>query len=448
MTFFAALSLLAALARAEVPVIGLDEALEQAATGSPRVVAAAAGVDVADARLWQARSARLPIVNVQGQIQVYDDEQVLQFISSEEEIDCTTIPDPFGAMCDGFTEPMVIREQVTSVVQVRVIEPITGQVAIDRQVAAARAGAAAGESALQSAVADARYEAAEAWYSALAAERQLEIAESQRLSLESRARLAQASFDAGMLTRNDLLLVQIAVGQAHQAVIQITAMRDSAYARLGAAIGNGGLPVRPTDAADAPPKPAPEVEVLVERALRDRPDLAALRSQIDAADASASAAAWAMLPSVNAMAVGQHMEGQGAFGLENQAYIGATLDWNVWAWGQSAAGVQAARATADQARAQLAAVESGVRVEVSARVRMIEAAAAAYEVATLSIAQAEENLRIQEKRVEAGSGTMDELLDAETALVRARSARAAAIYDARRAEAALERAVGGDPWGQ
>lgn len=439
-------ALLASLARAEVPTIGLDQALEQASTESPRVVAAAAGVDVADARLWQARGARLPLINVQGQVQVYDSEQTLQFISSDEDIDCSSIPDPFGSMCSGFTEPIVIREQVTSAIQVRAIEPITGQLAIDRRVAAARAGVAAGEASFDAAVADARYEAADAYYSALQAERQLEIAQAQLKSLENRARTAEAAAAAGLMTRNDQLQVQIALSQAKQAVLQLTVLRDSAYARLGAAIGNGGHPVRPVGASEAPPRPVPDVDALVERAIAERPDLAALQAQVDAADAAAAATAWALLPSINAMAVGQHTEGQGAFGLDNQVYVGATIDWNLWAWGQGAKGVQASRATADQARAQLAAVESGVRVEVSSRARMIEASGLAYEVAEATIGQAEENLAIMERKFEAGSGTVSDVLDAEAALVRARSARANALYDARRAEAALERAVGGDPW--
>lgn len=41
---------------------------------------------------------------------------------------------------------------------------------------------------------------------------------------------------------------------------------------------------------------------------------------------------------------------------------------------------------------------------------------------------------------------MQEVLDAEAALVQARSNQANALFDARRAEAALARSVGADPW--
>ncbi|MEZ4241462.1 MAG: TolC family protein [Myxococcota bacterium] len=74
----------------------------------------------------------------------------------------------------------------------------------------------------------------------------------------------------------------------------------------------------------------------------------------------------------------------------------------------------------------------------------MRAAVAAYDVARRSIAQAEENLRIQDTLRQAGSGTMSDLLAAEAALVEARSRAAGTLYDAHRATAALRRAVGGE----
>lgn len=440
------LLLLAVSAHAEVPAISLDEALRQAAS-APSVQAAEAGGDAAHAQLMAARAARLPSINVSGNVLVYQDEQVLSLFATDEPLDCTGIPDPFGAMCEGFAEPMVVREQVTSSVTVRAAVPITGQVAIDRRVKAAREGESASDAAVEAARADAEYSAADAWFSALQVEGQLEIAKAQVDSLSARVASAQAAFDAGTLTRNDLLLAQLSLSQARQAVLQLTDARDAAYGRLGLAIGNGGEPVRPTAPPERGARPVPEVESLVDRALQRRPDIVSLRHRVASADASAASASWGRLPSVNAMGVYQHQEGQSLFGEPDTVYAGLTLDWNVWAWGSARAGVQAARAGTSQLQHQLEAMEAAVRLEVRTRASAVNTAAAALEIAIVSVAQAEENRMILETRHNAGMSTMAELLDAELALVRARSGEVNARVEVWRAEAALTRAVGVDPWG-
>lgn len=443
----ATLLLFSLAARAEVPALTLDEALRRAAQ-VPSVAAALDGRAAASAQLTQARAGRLPSVNVSGNVLVYEDEQVLNLFSTDEPLDCTGIPDPFGSLCEGFGEPTVVREQVTSSVTVRAALPLTGQVAIDRQVAAARAGLHASGASVDATLADARYTAADAWFGALQAEGQLSIAEAQVTSLETRVATARASFEAGTLTRNDLLLAELSLSQARQAALQLTAARDAAYGRLGLSVGNGGEPVRPEAAPDRAPRPVPETEALVAAALATRPDLVALRHRVEGAAASTSAASWGRLPSISAMGVYQHQEGQGLFAEPDTFYAGATLDWNLWAWGKAAAGVKAARAQQSQLQHQLEAAEAATRLEVRTRAIALATAAAALEIADVSVAQAEESRMIVEVRHGAGTATMQELLDADLALIRARSGQVSARVEAWRAEAALERAVGADPWGE
>lgn len=406
---------------AEVPAVTLEEAVHLAETRAPAVRAADAGVEAAQAQLNQAWTARLPTVNVQANVLVYDDEQTFSMFGSET----------------------VVREQVTSGVTTRAVVPLTGQIAIDRQVAAARANRDAGRASRASALVDARWRVEDTWYAALQAERQLAIAEAQAKSLDARVNTARIAHAAGTLTRNDLLLAELALAQARQGALQLEAVRDAAYGALGLATGTDGAPLRPGNPPAGPPSPRADVDALAERAVDERPDLVALQRRVDAARASAAAASWNRLPAINAMGVYQHAEGQGVFAEKDTVYGGATLDWNVWAWGRATAGVRAANAGAAQLAAQVEAAESGARLEVRTRARALAAAVAGWEVARGSIGQAEENLKIQEVRLQAGSGTMQELLDAEVALERARSNEAGALYDAWRAHAALERAIGG-----
>lgn len=443
---FIFLSLLLA-ARADDAVLTLQEAQELAGAQATGVRVAKAGQEAAEARLAQARGARLPSLAVQGNVNVWNDEQVAQFITSDTAIDCSAFPAEFAGLCAGLSSPITVREQVTAGLNVRLAVPLTGQLAVGSQVAAAKAGLVAGEVSVEAAVADARYQAADAWYLALQAKRQLELAHAQVRSLESRERAAKAAYEAGSLTRNDLLLASLALAQAKQTAISVQSMLETAEGRLGLVVGNGGAPVQPAAEADAPPRAVPtDAEALITRALQSRPDLAAARAGTRASDAGVGAARWALVPSINAVGIYSHTEGQGLFGEKDSGYVGATLDWTVFSGGRQAAAVKAAKAAATQAMASQEGAEAAVRVDVRARLSALNAAAAAYAVASSSIEQADENRGIQERRHEAGSGTMTELLDAEAAVVRARSNQASALYDARRAEAALIKALGFDPW--
>lgn len=439
------LSFMFSAARAETPGITLADAVEKAES-VPSVRAAGSARIAARAGFAQAWPGRLPNLTLQGNVLVYDQAQEMELFKSDEPLDCAGIPDPFGSLCAGFGEPIVVREQVTSSLTAQVTVPLTGQLAVDRQVAASKAGLEAAAASELAAVADAELEARDAWFAAAQTEQQLAIAEAQARSMTERARISEAAFTAGTMTRNDLLLVRIALSQSRQAIVQLTGYREMAYTRLGVATGNGGHPLRPIGATEEPPRAAPPAEALVERALAARPEVAALRARVEAARASAAAASWARLPAISGMGVYQHATGQGALGAADTAYVGATLNWNVWSWGRAAAGVSASRAQADQAAHQLDGLTAGVRMDVLARVQSLTTAASAWALAGEMVEQTSENLAIQERRQQTGNGTMQEVLDADLALVRARSTRASALFDARRTEAALTHAVGADPW--
>lgn len=361
-------------------------------------------------------------------------------------MDCAAVDPSIAGLCVGLSTPMVVRAIATGSASVRVVEPLTGQIAIGHQIEAARAGSDAADGSAEQSVADARYQAADAWFLAVQAERQLDIVDAQVTSLESRVAIAQFAFDEKSATKNDLLLAQLALAQVRQSVLQVTSLRSTARLRLGLAIGNGGYPVAPAGGDEREPRRAPDVESLVARALVTRDDLGALRAQARGADASAEFARSLRYPNVNAVGVYAHSEGQGLFAERDSGFVGVTLDWTAWSFGSKQDAWTAAKLSADVAAAQLDAASAGVRVEVSARAEAVDAAASGYAVATGSIAQAEESLKIAETRQQAGTGTMTEVLDAEAALVRARSAQATSLYDSHRAEAALERAVGADPW--
>lgn len=441
----ALLLLTLAVARAEPPAVSLDQALA-AADHHQSVAAADAARDAANANVGVARPARLPSFALSANALYYDDAQTFSLAGSDTPLDCSAFPESFASMCASFAEPTVVREQLTTSVTARATLPLTGQIAAGAQIAAARDSAAAADAGYDAALADARYSALDAWYSALEAEQQLEIARSQITSLRSRVETASASVAAGAMVKSDLLLAQIALAQAEQGALQLTALRDGAYRRLGLAIGNGGAPVRPDGVDPRPLREAPDADALVEAARARRPELIAAEDRAKAARMSARATSLTRLPTVNAIGAYQHQTGMGVFSEPDVGYVGATLDWPVFTWGKALNAARAADATAEATALQRALMEESVGVEVRGRVDALNTAIAGLNVGESIVEQAQENLHIQEARQRAGGATMQEVLDAELTLMRARSTRANAEFTARRAAAALERAVGGDPW--
>lgn len=139
---------------------------------------------------------------------------------------------------------------MTGAGNVRVVQQITGLGAGAWQLDAAKSGADSADAQRDATIATARYQAADAWFTALSVERQLEIANAQVASLQARADKMQAIVDAKMAIGNDLLLVELALAQAKQGVLQLDALRDASHLRLGFAIGTSDR-FRPEEPGDA-----------------------------------------------------------------------------------------------------------------------------------------------------------------------------------------------------
>jgi outer membrane protein TolC len=94
------------------------------------------------------------------------------------------------------------------------------------------------------------------------------------------------------------------------------------------------------------------------------------------------------------------------------------------------------------AEAQKRHAESGVRFEVRRAWLEWNAVKERLALASASVAEAEESLRITRDRYENGLSTVTDLLRTETALLGARTGYLAALYEQRLAAARLEAAQG------
>ncbi|MEK7749214.1 MAG: TolC family protein, partial [Bacteroidota bacterium] len=122
--------------------------------------------------------------------------------------------------------------------------------------------------------------------------------------------------------------------------------------------------------------------------------------------------------------------------------VGVGISFDVWNWGTTVH-------QTDQARAQLAQVQNGYGqlrdaavLDVTRNYLNLGRARERITVAEQGVQQAEESYRVTNSKFKQGLGMNSDLLDAEVALLQAKTNYTQALVDFGLAGAALERAIG------
>ena len=101
--------------------------------------------------------------------------------------------------------------------------------------------------------------------------------------------------------------------------------------------------------------------------------------------------------------------------------IGATLKMPLWHWGGLSNKVKAAKVEADVKRLELDDAKEKIALQISQAAFSYQEAFKTYEATKTNLAQADENLRIAGLVFKEGMGTIDEVLAAQTAWLKANS---------------------------
>ncbi len=251
--------------------------------------------------------------------------------------------------------------------------------------------------------------------------RLLEIAQRQE-------RDASVRFKAGTIAKVGLLRAQIDRARAEQDLVR--AKNAFFSARIGLATLLDREP--DFDVAEPPEPPAPrDGAQLEESALRDRPDVRAIRESVDLARTGRNTVAAQYLPNVGAF--GRYTWANVAgFSGENTAWaVGVALQWNIFDGGLREANLREANARIAEAEAARGGAERRARAEVRQAVLDLESAEANARKSREQRDLAAENQRLIDVSYRAGAATALEQADATAAL---RNAEIAAQTDALQAQ--------------
>jgi len=259
---------------------------------------------------------------------------------------------------------------------------------------------------------------------------------------------ARNRFEVGTVARNEVLAVQVERDRAELTRLQAESNAEVANADLVRLTGlPPGARVEPAEPLALPEAPVEDTEALVERAFAARPELLAFQERIAAARANADVRRAASRPQVG-LSLGYDYANPNTriLPLEDEFRstwtAGLSVSLHAFDGGRTAAATAEAEARADALERQLEDVRQRLRLEVTARLLELRTARAALAVADRNLEAARENRRVAADRYGEGVIPSSELLDAETALLRAGLDQTSASTQVHVALANLDRAVG------
>jgi len=403
--------------------LDLRAVLALAAGGNRRIAEAERQVAIAGERVADVRGRLLPATTVQGRYTWYTDPLTNQI----------NLPPPAPASIS-------IRDSQFGTLNGALALPVDLSGELRHALTAAQAGYRGEQARLWATTLDQQTAVIRAYFQLLEAQRLREVTD-QTIALD-RQQLAdaQSRFDAGRLTKNELLVVQVALAYAEQQRVQGDLSVDQARWNLNDAIG---LPVNaPTEVVDVTRAPtSPAVADALQTAYRHNPILLALVEEQQRLEDTATALVRSRLPRFGA---GGAIDYTSSGLIQPQdvanAYVGMT--WDLGTDGRREAQIAEARIQADKNRI---AIERDLReLENAVRLahRAVDERLAALAAAQVAVGQAEENVHIRRQQFDAGRATSEDVLQAHALLTGQRATLATARYQAHARRAELQQLMG------
>lgn len=185
-----------------------------------------------------------------------------------------------------------------------------------------------------------------------------------------------------------------------------------------------------------------DLDSMISEALSLRPDLVSLDRNRKNAETNVKQARTDYIPSLNLMGQVDWNSDRPAGSDAKSWAVMAVLQWNLFDGLVTTSRVREASAAAGKVRALEEQMRSGVQLQVRQAYYNLAASQERIAATSSSVQEAEEGLRIVQKRYEVGMTTFVDVLGAENALIRSRTNALQALYDNNVSLAELKLAAG------
>ncbi|HEY4743529.1 MAG TPA: TolC family protein [Desulfuromonadaceae bacterium] len=398
--------------------VTLEECLEQARRNNPGLKTAAWDTRLAEEGIRQAESARYPRVDTQGG---YTLQQAAQAVNiNRVSIETQQADYAFASLGATYTLYDFGRR--------------------DARVQQAHALADAAAHTFTARRSDVALQVIDAFFGILEANRLVKTAEDEVTQVEQHRRVAQALFEEGSVTRNDVLQADVRLAAARQNLLAAKNRRENAWLQLNFLTGaeqgfRGELDERAAIVADQGVRP--DDRSLIGR----RPEIQALRKTVEASDAEVKESKGNYYPELFTKLALDYVENNK---VNEQTIMSATIGLRMNLFDGFATTSARERAVRTRSRNQdaLRQSESQVQLEIAQAQNDMRVAQERIGVTETAIRQSEENLRLNHERYKERVGTATEVLDAQTLLTQTKTDYYRALFDFQVASARLKRAIG------
>jgi len=283
-----------------------------------------------------------------------------------------------------------------------------------------------------------------AYYSALAAGKYVDIARDSVDTAQHELNLVKVRYHAGGALKSDVLSLEVALAQSKEDLIRANNNQTLTLSSLAHLMGlDPDTPIVLAEEAGVPLKLPDAYEDGLVVALAQRPELQKTRLQVVQSKMGLDAARSQFLPRLDAQARTYFDDPSFSFDWDRRNWTaGIILNWDLFTGFQRTSQVRKSRSVLEEMLAADRKATLGVQLEVKTAFLRNAEAKARWEVSEASVAQAEESLRLVRKQYEGGSATITRYLEAELARNRSRLRATTASYDRQKTAAAIGRAIG------
>jgi len=413
--------------------LDLPTALDLAARGNRRIAEAAKEVDSAREHVVDARGRLLPATTGVGRYTWYTDSQTVH----------SPLPAAFAAQLPPGSPTsfnIKIRDADFGVVNGTLALPLDVSGELRHALAAAQAGYRGETARLWATTLDQHALVVRSYFDLLQAQRLREVTEQTIALDQQQLTVAQSRFDHGRVTKNDLLVVQVALQNAQQQLVQrdlqIAEARWNLNQTIGAEVNAA------TELVDVRTRPTvPAAADALRSAYDHNPVLVSLIEEQQRLDETVRSLERSRFPRFSAGGAIDYSSTR----LQEPQTLGSGFTGFTWDLGTDTrreAQIAEARVAADRNRlvveGELRELETAVRsTQLATEERL-----AALTAAEAAVSQAEENLRIRQQQFEVGRAQSDDVLQADALLSQQRATLATALYQALTRRAELQQLIG------
>jgi outer membrane protein len=270
----------------------------------------------------------------------------------------------------------------------------------------------------------------------------LASSEASVTQIESHRNNIEHFFYAGTAARVDLLSTEVELAHARQSALLVRNNLESAEELLKNLMGVDDPAASIEFVEQAPVSTAyPSEEESIAIALRQRPDWKAAAKKVSIAEERVKSARGRRLPEVSA--AGEYTKRAGEkTDLKENWYVGARMTFPLFDGGLIRSEVRRERAELERVKQEERIIKLAIVREVRDARLSIENATERMNAAQAAIESAREALRVERLKYDEGVGTNTNVIDAQTALLRAETDAHQALYDREVALALLKKSMG------